>query len=678
MVRRGIISLGEAQKKIAQEITTYTKKLNQETLEDEKQDRLTYAKDRMQVALKEAKEQKKINKSTLKELAKEEKALRQAIRKEKDKEAKKDLKRQIIIIEAEAKKQKAENKKALKAIKQERKGARKAINADATSAKEKYETRIRANEYDVRAQIGQNLNNEINSFLNSFKNMFQSTIETYGNYQSKINVRLQGLEKTWQGTWGFNGVEDTLTKAIGTNPIVKLKDVFDNVVKALDSGISYNVEQRAFLETIKDEVAATFDAFNSNLTRIIKLQQQDSTAARLGLESTLTQYFNANFSDTSYLAQNVSDSVSTALTEALAQMSTTQGVEFEYQVQKWLGSLYSVGFDSSTISNIANAIGMLGSGNVSGLEGSAMQNLIVMSASRIGKSYADLLTGGLTAQTTNELLKSMVSYLKEIASTENKVVKSQYASIYGLSTSDLVAAKNLDSRISKISESSLNYSQAVGEVYNQMNQIYNRLSIGQMLDNAKSNLIYSMGKGIASNPASYALWEITSMIEDLTGGINLPTVSVLGNSVDLNTTVTNLMRAGLVGVSTLGSIGDIISGVGSTINPSSMLSKLGISADESALKRINRGKGLNRRNKLVGDLSSSTMVGNSAGSDYSDAAILEANKKADTLLDVKKQEYSDLTVNDIHQYLLQVFDPKITDIEKMIAYMTGSKFNTNS
>ena len=64
-----------------------------------------------------------------------------------------------------------------------------------------------------------------------------------------------------------------------------------NINKAVESGISYNVAQRAFLETIKDDIAKTFNAFDSTLLQIIRVQQADSTAARLGMEATLNQFF---------------------------------------------------------------------------------------------------------------------------------------------------------------------------------------------------------------------------------------------------------------------------------------------------------------------------------------------------------------------------------------------------
>nr|DAU00298.1 MAG TPA: hypothetical protein [Bacteriophage sp.] len=40
----------------------------------------------------------------------------------------------------------------------------------------------------------------------------------------------------------------------------------------VDLGINYNLEERAFLATISDKVATTFDAANGTLLRLIRLQ----------------------------------------------------------------------------------------------------------------------------------------------------------------------------------------------------------------------------------------------------------------------------------------------------------------------------------------------------------------------------------------------------------------------
>ena len=524
-----------------------------------------------------------------------------------------------------------------------------------------------------------------NNLINGLKNMFEATISTYGSYQSKINTRLQGSGKTWQGNAALGllglptgGIESNLKTAIGSNPYVKLQAVMDNVVKATESGIAYNIEQRAFLATISENIASTFDAFNSNLTRVIRLQQSDTTAARLGLEANLTSLFNSLYQDTSYLNDSF-DTVSSNLTEAMSQMSSEEGVAFEYTVQKWLGALSSVGFSSDAISKISQAIGYLGSGDIASLSNnSEMQNLIVMAASRAGMSYSDILIDGLDSSNTNKLMNSMVEYLQEIANSDNKVVKSQYAQIFGMNVSDLKAVNNLSTTIQTISSTMLDYGGAMAELYDQVGQLGSRVSMAGMLTNLMENVKYSIGTNIVSNPATYALWEVTSMIEDLTGGINLPTISAFGNSVDLNTTVTNLMRAGIVGVSTLGSIGSIISGIGSTFAPSSMLSKLGIENSTSASKtQLARGVGFNRKTRQLNEVSSSTMVGNASGDDYYKSTIASANEQTATTAETAKEESTDKTTNDIYDYLITIFDPKFTEVEKLLATAYGYSFNTS-
>lgn len=500
----------------------------------------------------------------------------------------------------------------------------------------------------------------------AIKSVLQSYIEDYSQYQGKVNARLQGSGQTWNN----GGVGEKLQTAVGATPFVKLSKLLENASQAVEAGIAYNIEQRAFLETIKDDIATTFDAFNANLLRIIRLQQSDSTAARLGLEADLTQLFNSYFSDTSYLS-DAFDTVSANLTEAVAQMGAEEGVAFEYQVQKWLGSLYSVGFSDSAIGNIATALGQLGSGDVSGLAGnSQMQNLLVMAASRAGLSYADMLTRGITASETNTLLNSMVQYLQEIAESDNKVVKSQYSQIFGLTAADLVAVNNLGDTAISLAQDSLNYSGAVNELYNQMDQLYSRMSVGELTGNMIDNVKYSIASGIADNPFTYALWEITDMIEGLSGGINMITPYVMGTGVDIGTTLTNLMRLGVVGAGALGNIGTIVNGISNSVSPTSILTNLGITTSAS---QITRGRGLGRGARLSQQVSASNMVGNTSGEDYTDSVTAQAQAEGDAAIQAQKDKSTDLTLNNIHEYLVGVFDNKITAITKMLASMSGYK-----
>ena len=124
-----------------------------------------------------------------------------------------------------------------------------------------------------------------------------------------------------------------ITGIAGVSPYIKQEDLANNVQAMVTSGIAFNIEQRAFLQTIKSKIADTFDATNGTLLRLIRIQQADSTAARLGMESSLTAFLNNMYENTEYLKQ-VSEGVKTSLEEAMSLMSAVDAVGFEYSVQK--------------------------------------------------------------------------------------------------------------------------------------------------------------------------------------------------------------------------------------------------------------------------------------------------------------------------------------------------------
>ena len=76
------------------------------------------------------------------------------------------------------------------------------------------------------------------------------------------------------------------------SPLLKREDIAKKVDQMVSQGIAFNVEQRAALDAMKDKIATTFDATNSTLLRLVRIQQQDTTAGRLGMESALTAFLN--------------------------------------------------------------------------------------------------------------------------------------------------------------------------------------------------------------------------------------------------------------------------------------------------------------------------------------------------------------------------------------------------
>lgn len=386
-------------------------------------------------------------------------------------------------------------------------------------------------------------------------------IDTVGQYKSFIDARLQ---TSFDAGSPYDDVAKTLKRALAVSPYVKQADVLKKLNDAVDKGIAYNVEQRAFLATISDKIVSTFDAFDSNLMRIIRLQQADTTQARMGMEAQLLQFFNSTFSDNSYLVDGY-DAVSQALLDANAQMSREMSVAFEYNVQKWLGSLASLGFGTDTITKIATGIGYLGTGNVQALTGDTeLMNLMAMSASRAGYSISDLLVQGIDDSSVNDLLKSMVEYLAEIADSNNAVVKAAYGDVFSFSQSDLRAVSNLiDGDIANIYGNKIDYNRAVSHLTQQLNAIPNRLSMTEMINNAFDNFLYTSGESIASDFITAITWKTLTVIEQATGGIEIPFVNVWGFGLDLNMSLESLLKTGIFGLSALGNIGSIISSMGS-------------------------------------------------------------------------------------------------------------------
>lgn len=454
-------------------------------------------------------------------------------------------------------------------------------------------------------------------------NQVNQNISTYAKYQGSINARLQGssmslgasiydtlLGKAKSSQDYFGNIETRITNAVGINPYVTTASIFANLDELVRAGIASNVEQRAFLQSVKDDIATTFDVANSSLLRIVRLQQQDSTAARLGMEAYLTRFLNNMVENTEYLTQTF-DNVQEALLEASSQMDIKQSTEFEYVVQKWLGALTGTGLSESAATQIAQAMGYLGSGNVSALSNSSMMSLMAMAASRSGLNIGDILNTGLTASSANQLLNAMAQYMVEIGSGGTNVLKSELAQTFGLSISDIKAAQQLAGSFSDINRNMLSYTGMYGSLNQQMMALPGRMSVAEMIQNVADNAIFNLSSEIASNPVLASIWKITDLIESTTGGINIPTISVMGNMVDLNATVEQLMKLGIVGIGSLGMIGDVISGIGSTLAPSSMLQKLGIMSGNTA---ISRGTGLS--SMISGfSTSTSTYVGTGSSSD---------------------------------------------------------------
>lgn len=488
------------------------------------------------------------------------------------------------------------------------------------------------------------------SGLSDFAKKLDNTIDNIGNYQSRWDTRLYGYSGN-----DYQQMSRIVTGAAGVSPLVKQSDIMKNIDTLIDKGIAYNVEQRAFLNTISDKIATTFDAANGTLLQLVRIQQADSTASRLGLEAGVTQYLNNMFSSSEYMT-DLYKTVTGNLYEATSQYSAQNSIGFEYQAQKWLGSLYSLGMSSNAISNISSALGALGSGNLNGLSG-GMQNLMVMAASKAGLSYSDLLTKGLSASSTNSLMAGLVSYLSDISNSSNNVVKSQYANIFGLSLSDLKAISNVGSSFKSIYNSNMDYNSSLSTLNLMANSIGKRMGIGEMMTNMWDNTQYSMASGIATNPVLYAIYKAAGLLDSVAGGIALKDIKYLGSGVNLQTTVADLMRVGSLSGGILSSIGAMISGSGGGgITGKGLFDAFGINGTTT----VTRGTGRTFTDAGV-QTSLSNYVANSSGEDITGSYTTAGEDEGKQKIEAMAEEDNSKKIDDVCSQLDKIIQILGTD-----------------
>lgn len=456
-------------------------------------------------------------------------------------------------------------------------------------------------------------------------------------------------------------MSETITQNVGVSPFVKQEKVVENLKTLVGQGISFNVEQRAFLDTVSEKIATTFEATDASLLKLVRIQQADSTAARLGMESALTAFLNNMYETTEYMEQAAAE-IRSNIYEASALMSAEDAVEFEYQVQKWMGSLHSVGFNNT--SGLSGALGQLAAGDISGITDGGYGNLLVMAANKANLSIAEILAEGLDDSKTNALMQAMVEYLGGIydETKDNKVVAQQFANVYGLTASDLKAAANLASETINIHNNNKSYSNMLNQLNTMADSMWQRTSVGGMMDNLMENFKYTMAAAMGNNPVLYSIYSMGGMLRDLTGGISIPAIGAWamgnGSEVNLNATVADLMQAGAMSGGILSGIGQLIAGLakgsGGGFSGSGMLKAFGINT--TGTTTVTRGNGLISATTISGsDTSLSGFIGNEDSSAIVDKTLTDANDDADKQVAQALEELNETTIDTVDEHIVQIY-----------------------
>lgn len=499
-----------------------------------------------------------------------------------------------------------------------------------------------------------NLQKMLNSVVAKINASVDDAATTYENYQGTVNARLSGTTKT------FKDLMDSNAKA---SPFYTTKEYASKLNDLITKGIASNVEQRAFLATISDKIADTFDVANSSMLRLIRLQSSDSTAARLGMEASLTEYLNQMYLNTEYLS-DAFDSVTSSLVEAQSLMTSQSSTEFEYVVQKWLGSLYSAGLSEASVNSIAQAIGYLGSGNVNQLVGSSSGNLIAIAASNAGLDYAKMLKEGLDTSTTDTLMASIVQYMQQIANSSNNVVMSQLADVFGVTVSDLMASTNVDT--SSIVGNNLTYGSALDKLAQRFSTDFSTssimagtgaLSVSEYLNNMVDNALFSLGAGVVDNAGQYLTYKVADVVAGLTSGMTT-SVGKIAN------TVANVFKGGVLVSSGLENLYDLKNGAKLGFNITDIYNSLG----SHALGSASTGSGYS----ISGTLNSNGTITSTSGSTKSTTEI-----KQEVTEDTEREKQINEAPLNIKEYLTNTFDKKMDSMVRMTASLANYSILSN-
>ena len=350
------------------------------------------------------------------------------------------------------------------------------------------------------AEFSKGIARSLDQGLSNIASKYNSLLSDYTAQQQKLAFNIAGTGLN------YDQIRDSLS-ALSTSTYIRQREVYQNLTNLVSSGIQLNVQQRAFLQTATDQVGLAFNSLDSNLNRLIQLQNMDLSEARIAQMAGLKTFLEQNYKNSQYIKDGFSQ-VSNSLFEMQSLMGAQMAMTTEKTIQTYLGSFRSAGGSTSSATSIAEALGKIGSGDFSSL-GEGMQNLMVMAASRAGLSYADLLMGGLDSSKSEALLTSLLSYVANMSNMGggSNVAMNAVAKMFGVTVSDIRAAQQMNVsgiRVSDVSSdisdflmnlaSSTNKSTEASILFE--NLISNRALYGDLVSHQLSQGIAGLFSGI--------------------------------------------------------------------------------------------------------------------------------------------------------------------------------------
>lgn len=181
-----------------------------------------------------------------------------------------------------------------------------------------------------------------------------------------------------------------------------------------------------------------------------------------------------------------------------------------------------------------------------------------------------------------------------------------------------------------------------------------------MSTNLFDNLNYTMAASMGNNPVLYATYTLGRMLEDTTGGIDIPFINAMGFGVDLNTSVAQLMQVGAMSGGILSGIGQLIAGIakgsGGGFSGSGMLKAFGVNTSGTTTVSRGTGDGLVSTTQSGATTSFSGMIGNEDGSAVYDKTMTDATDEQDKLLAEAVEDLNETTMTTVDEHIVQIYN----------------------
>lgn len=174
--------------------------------------------------------------------------------------------------------------------------------------------------------IASTLADAFNSVTNSLKNNIDRTISQYIDSIEKLSYSLNGNLRNYQD------VTSNLNKVLNGQNLVNQERTFRNLSDIVQKGIVNNPEQKAFLQSLSDDLGMQFSVSNDTMRQLIRIQGEDSTANRMAIKYSLNEFLVQNYQTGEYIRQGFSE-VSRALLMSQSTMSSAMAASYEATVQ---------------------------------------------------------------------------------------------------------------------------------------------------------------------------------------------------------------------------------------------------------------------------------------------------------------------------------------------------------